>query len=57
MPPDPTRTDAAPGIPAPATDGTPVTTIRVLYPDLSPAEAADIVVPHDERVGGTVGSS
>ena len=34
MPPDPTRTDAAPGIPAPATDGTPVTTIRVLYPDL-----------------------
>ena len=34
MPTDPTRTDAAPGIPAPATDGTPVTTIRVLYPDL-----------------------
>ena len=30
--------------------------IRALYPDLSPAEAADIVVPHDERVGGTVSS-
>ncbi len=34
MPTDPTRTDAAPGIPAPAPDGPPVTTIRVLYPDL-----------------------
>jgi glutamine synthetase len=34
VPTDPTRTDAAPGIPGPALDGTPVTTIRVLYPDL-----------------------
>ena len=34
MPTDPTRTDAARGIPAPAPDGPPVTTIRVLYSDL-----------------------
>ncbi len=34
MPTDPTRTDAARAIPAPAPDGPPVTTIRVLYPDL-----------------------
>jgi glutamine synthetase len=31
---DPTRTDAAPRVPGPAADGTPVRTIRVLYPDL-----------------------
>jgi glutamine synthetase len=34
VPTDPTRTDAAPGIPGPTADGPPVTTIRVLYPDL-----------------------
>ena len=51
VPTDPTRTDAAPGIPAPATDGTPVTTIRVLYPDLhGVARGKDVPIGEFDRV-------
>jgi glycerol uptake facilitator-like aquaporin len=28
--------------------------IRVLYPDVTPAQAADVVVPHDEPAAATV---
>jgi hypothetical protein len=32
-----------------------VVVIRVLYPDVSPADAAEIVVPHQDRAGRAAG--